>query len=98
VGDPLNEQGEIMPALRQVVEAAGPYLDGLPKRLVYDRAAEPMLEELGGPLPERGSGTEAAVEKLLRIGTATATACSAPGCTSTPPSACSPPSLPARPT
>jgi hypothetical protein len=57
VGDPLNEQGEIPPALRQVVEAAGPYLDGLPKRLVYDRAAEPLLEELGGPLPERGSGT-----------------------------------------
>ena len=72
MGDPLNEQGEIMAALRQVVEAAEPYLDGLPKRLVYDRTAEPMLEELGGPLPEQGSGTQAAVEDLLRIGTATA--------------------------
>src|SRR5688572_27116333 len=67
-----------MPALRQVVEAAGPYLDGLPKRLVYDRAAEPMLEELGGPLPEQGSRTQAAVEELLRIGTATATASAGP--------------------
>ena len=78
MGDPLNEQGEILAALRQVVEAAGPYLDGLPTRLVYDRAAEPMLEELGGPLPEQGSGTQAAVEELLRIGTATATASAGP--------------------
>ena len=78
MGDPLNEQGEILAALRQVVEAAGPYMDGLPQRLVYDRAAEPMLEELGGPLPERGWGTQTAVEELLRIGTATATASSGP--------------------
>ena len=55
MGDPLNEQGETLAALRQVVEAAGPYLDGLPKRLVYDRAAEPMLAELGRPLPEQGA-------------------------------------------
>ncbi|HET9560529.1 MAG TPA: aspartate aminotransferase family protein, partial [Propionibacteriaceae bacterium] len=78
MGDPLNEQGETLAALRQVVDAAGPYLDGLPTRLVYDRAAEPMLEELGGPLPEQGSGTQAAVEELLRIGTATATASAGP--------------------
>jgi glutamate/tyrosine decarboxylase-like PLP-dependent enzyme len=78
VGDPLDEQGEILAALRQVVEAAGPYLAGLPTRLVYDRAAEPMLEELGGPLPEQGSGTQAAVGELLRIGTATATASAGP--------------------
>jgi glutamate/tyrosine decarboxylase-like PLP-dependent enzyme len=74
VGDPLVEQREALAALTQVVEAAGPYLDGLPKRLVYDRAAEPMLGELGGPLPEEGAGTQAAVERLLRVGTATASA------------------------
>ena len=78
MGDPLNEQAETLPALRLVVEAAGPYLDGLPERLVYDRAAEPMLAELGGPLPDQGTGTLAAVETLLRVGTATATASAGP--------------------
>jgi glutamate/tyrosine decarboxylase-like PLP-dependent enzyme len=78
VGDPLNEQAETLAALRQVLDAAGPYLDGLPKRLVYDRTAEPLLGELGGPLPEDGAGTRAAVERLLRVGTATATASAGP--------------------
>jgi hypothetical protein len=78
VGDPLNEQAEILAALRQVVDAAGPYMDRLPERLVYDRTAEPLLGELGGPLPEQGSGTRAAVETLLRVGTATATASAGP--------------------
>ena len=61
-----------------MIEAAGPYLDRLPERLVYDREAEPLLGELGGPLPEEGSGTQAAVEALLRVGTATATASAGP--------------------
>src|SRR5439155_626247 len=65
-------------ALHQVIDAAGPYLAGLPERLVYDRAAEPLLGELDGPLPERGVGTGATVETLLRVGTATATASSGP--------------------
>jgi glutamate/tyrosine decarboxylase-like PLP-dependent enzyme len=78
VGDPLNEQAETLAALRQVVDAAGPYLEELPERLVYDRAAEPLLGELGGPLPEEGAGTKAAVETLLRVGTATATASAGP--------------------
>jgi glutamate/tyrosine decarboxylase-like PLP-dependent enzyme len=78
MGDPLNEQAETLAALRQVVDAAGPYIDKLPQRLVYDRAAEPLLGELGGPLPEQGSGTAAAVEALLRVGTATATASAGP--------------------
>jgi hypothetical protein len=34
VGDPLGEQAETMAALRQVVEAAGPFLEQLPERLV----------------------------------------------------------------
>jgi glutamate/tyrosine decarboxylase-like PLP-dependent enzyme len=78
VGDPLKEQGEALAALRQVMEAAGPWLEGLPERLVYDRGAEPLLGELGGPLPEEGAGTGAAVERLLRVGTATATASAGP--------------------
>ena len=78
MGDPLNEQAETLAALRLVVEAAGPYLEELPERLVYDRAAEPLLGELGGPLPDQGLGTGAAVERLVRIGTATATASAGP--------------------
>jgi glutamate/tyrosine decarboxylase-like PLP-dependent enzyme len=50
----------------------------LPQRLVYDRKTEPLLDELGGPLPEQGVGTQAAVETLLRIGTAIATASAGP--------------------
>ena len=78
MGDPLKEQDETLAALRQVVAAAGPYLEGLPERLVYDRAAEPLLGELGGALPEEGTGTQGAVETLLRVGTATATASAGP--------------------
>jgi glutamate/tyrosine decarboxylase-like PLP-dependent enzyme len=78
MGDPLHEQGEAAGALRQVYDAALPYLESLPERLVYDRAAEPLLRELAGPLPEHGTGTAAAIERLLRVGTATATASAGP--------------------
>jgi len=78
VGDPLYEQAETMAALSQVIDAAGPYLDRLPARLVYDRTAEPLLGELDGPLPEQGFGTRTAVQTLLRVGTATATASAGP--------------------
>jgi glutamate/tyrosine decarboxylase-like PLP-dependent enzyme len=78
VSDPLNEQAETLAALTMVYEAAGPYLEGLPDRLVYDRSAEPLLGDLGGPLPEKGLGTRNAVETLLRVGTATATASAGP--------------------
>ena len=66
MGDPLDERAETLAALRQVFDAAGPYLDGLGERLVYDRAAEPLLADLRGPLPEQGTGTRSAVETLLR--------------------------------
>jgi len=78
MSDPLKELAQTGAALRMVYEAAGPYLDGLPERLVYDRAAEPLLAELGGPLPDAGLGTHSAVETLLRVGTATATASAGP--------------------
>ncbi|WP_238016731.1 pyridoxal-dependent decarboxylase [Dactylosporangium sp. AC04546] len=78
MADPLHERDEALPALRQVYDAAGPYLDGLAERLVHDRVAEPLLDRLGGPLPETGRGTAAAVEELLRVGTATATASAGP--------------------
>src|SRR5258706_7042319 len=78
VGDPLTELTETLAALERVVAAAGPYLDSLPTRLVFDHNAEPMLGELGGRLPEQGMGTQAAVDTLVRIGTATATASAGP--------------------
>jgi glutamate/tyrosine decarboxylase-like PLP-dependent enzyme len=78
VGDPLDERAETMAALGLVFDAAGPYLDGLSGRLVYDRTAEPLLGELAGPLPDQGWGTRAAVQTLLRVGTATATASAGP--------------------
>ncbi len=78
MGDPLAEQGEVFEALQQVVVAANDYLRSLPDRLVYDPAQESLLRDLGGPLPEEGMRTKAAVEKLLRVGTATATASAGP--------------------
>jgi glutamate/tyrosine decarboxylase-like PLP-dependent enzyme len=78
MADPLDEVAETVPALRQVLDAAGPYLDSLPTRPVYDRAAEPMLAEIGDPLPEHGVGTAQAIQTLLRVGTATATASAGP--------------------
>jgi glutamate/tyrosine decarboxylase-like PLP-dependent enzyme len=78
MADPLDEIGETIPALRQVLEASGPYLDSLSTRPVYDRAAESLLAEVRGPLPDQGTGTKVAVETLLRVGTATATASAGP--------------------
>jgi glutamate/tyrosine decarboxylase-like PLP-dependent enzyme len=78
MGHPLDELNETEPALRQVVDAAGPYLASLATRLVYDRSAAPLLAEVSGPLPTTGLGTKAAVETLLRVGTATATASAGP--------------------
>jgi glutamate/tyrosine decarboxylase-like PLP-dependent enzyme len=78
MADPLNERDETLPALRQVMDAAGPFLESLPHRLVYDTAGEPRLAELRGPLPEEGLGTGEAVRRLLDVGTATATASAGP--------------------
>src|SRR5262245_24659249 len=78
MADPLDEVDEAGPALRPVLDAGLPYLDSLSTRPVYDTAAEPLLDRLRGPLPERGTGTSAAVETLLQVGTATATASAGP--------------------
>jgi glutamate/tyrosine decarboxylase-like PLP-dependent enzyme len=78
VADPLTEKDQALAALEQVLAAAGPYLDTLDDRLVFDRTAEPLLRELAGPLLEHGLGTQAAMQTLLRVGTATATASAGP--------------------
>ena len=78
MADPLLERAAATDALALVCAAAGPYLDSLADRPVFDPAATVLLEELGGPLPEQGSGTVAAVGRLLRIGAAAGTASSGP--------------------
>lgn len=78
MSDPLTERDAAGPALRRVFEAAGPYLDSLADRPVFDQGARPLLAELGGPLPDKGEGTGQAVERLLRVGTAAATASAGP--------------------
>jgi glutamate/tyrosine decarboxylase-like PLP-dependent enzyme len=78
MADPLLDRSTAAAALAQVTAAAGPYLDSLAERPVHDASAAELLAGLGGPLPEEGAGTAAAVERLLGIGTATATASAGP--------------------
>jgi glutamate/tyrosine decarboxylase-like PLP-dependent enzyme len=78
VADPLADLAVAADALNRVNAAAGPYLDTLAERKVFDAGEAHLLIRLGGPLPEHGQGTTITVEKLLDIGTATATASSGP--------------------
>jgi glutamate/tyrosine decarboxylase-like PLP-dependent enzyme len=78
MGDPLLDRDLAAPALAQVTAAAEAYLAALDTRPVLDPSAGKLLADLGGPLPEDGTGTVEAVERLLRVGTAAATASSGP--------------------
>jgi glutamate/tyrosine decarboxylase-like PLP-dependent enzyme len=78
VADPWNERTAAAGALHAVTAAAGPYLDSLADRKVFDAAAMDLLAGLGGPLPEHGLGTGPAVDRLLTIGTAAGTALAGP--------------------
>ncbi|MEH1011661.1 pyridoxal-dependent decarboxylase [Micromonospora sp. CPCC 206060] len=75
--DPLRDDATV-DVLRQVYEAAGPYLESLADRPVHDPAARHLLAELavpaaGDPMPGQGDGAAAALRRLLRVGTAAAT-------------------------
>jgi glutamate/tyrosine decarboxylase-like PLP-dependent enzyme len=78
VTDPLADLATAGDALDRVAAAAGPYLASLAERKVFDSAAAHRLSELAGPLPEEGLGTLATIDRLLDVGTATATASSGP--------------------
>jgi glutamate/tyrosine decarboxylase-like PLP-dependent enzyme len=78
VADPFADLAGAADALARVTAAAGPYLDSLADRKVFDAGATHLLTQLGGPLPEQGIGTTAAVDRLLDVGTATGTASSGP--------------------
>ncbi|WP_433324878.1 pyridoxal phosphate-dependent decarboxylase family protein [Spirillospora sp. CA-294931] len=73
MSDPLFERDTADAALDLVVRAAGPYLASLPDRLVHDGEQDALIDELDLPLPERGDGTLAGVERLLRVGTRAST-------------------------
>ena len=76
--DPLLERDLAPEALELVAKAAGSYLRELDERPVRDPAALARLDELAGPLPERGLGTLDTVDRLIQTGTATATHSSGP--------------------
>jgi glutamate/tyrosine decarboxylase-like PLP-dependent enzyme len=78
VTDPLHERDLAVEALELVAKVAGPYLRDLDERPVLDPAALARLDELDGPLPERGLGTLDTVDRLIQTGTATATHSSGP--------------------
>jgi glutamate/tyrosine decarboxylase-like PLP-dependent enzyme len=78
VADPYADLDVAADALRRVTAAAGPYLDSLADRKVFDAGAAILLAELGGPLPEQGVGTAAAVDSLLEVGIAAGTVSSGP--------------------
>ncbi|MEV6554153.1 pyridoxal-dependent decarboxylase [Nocardia sp. NPDC051756] len=78
MGDPLKEQDLAAQALALVNQAAGPYLESLPERLVREATNDPLIDELGGPLPEQGGGALAAIEELLAVGTQAAVHSSGP--------------------
>ena len=78
MADPELDRAAAADALARVHAAAGPYLDSLADRPVFDPAATKLLAVLGGPLPEGGVGTAAAVELLLRVGAAAGTVSSGP--------------------
>ncbi|TYB44725.1 pyridoxal phosphate-dependent decarboxylase family protein [Actinomadura chibensis] len=80
MSDPLDERDVAGDPLALVAGAAEPYLGGLAERPVHDPARDALLDELDGPLPAEGDGSVAAVERLLRVGTAAATHSSGPRC------------------
>lgn len=76
--DPLGDRELATEAFDLVAGAVKPYLDTLPDALVHDTRAESLLAELDGTLPDTGDGTLAAVDRLVRVGTGSATRSSGP--------------------
>ena len=73
--DPLRDD---FAALGAVFEAAGPYLESLASRPVFDAAGAARVADLRGELPAAGEGAASVVDRLLSVGTAAATHSSGP--------------------
>jgi len=76
--DPFFDATKALDPLAAVFAAAGSFLDQLDDLPVLDPTALPMLDELDGALPDGGLGASAAVDQLIRVGTAAATQSSGP--------------------
>jgi glutamate/tyrosine decarboxylase-like PLP-dependent enzyme len=66
--DPLAVPDESLAALERVAAEAQGYLAELPTAPVRSPGSDEAAERFGGPLPEEGAGTLAAIEELLRDG------------------------------
>jgi len=78
VADPLRHLADVEPALTLVFEEARRYLSALDQAPVRPAGADEAARALGGPLPEDGDGTLAALAALVRPGLAAATRSSGP--------------------
>jgi glutamate/tyrosine decarboxylase-like PLP-dependent enzyme len=76
--DPLADSTAAIEPLAAVFAAAAPYLNSLDDLPAVDPAAQLLLGQLDGPFPEVGFGAGAAIDRLIRVGTATATHSSGP--------------------
>src|SRR5205823_14244455 len=65
--DPLAAD-ESLAALERVAAEAHEYLTTLPEQAVRSAASEEAAARFGGPLPDEGAGSAAAIEELLRDG------------------------------
>jgi hypothetical protein len=70
---PLADVDTALQPLAAVLDAAKRDLDVLDDAPALDPAALPLLDELDGPLPATGPGAGPVIERLIRVGTVTAT-------------------------
>jgi glutamate/tyrosine decarboxylase-like PLP-dependent enzyme len=68
VSDPLELAADSLPALERVAREADVYLASLPTAPVRLARSDEAAEAFGGPLPEEGLGTLAAIEQLIEDG------------------------------
>jgi glutamate/tyrosine decarboxylase-like PLP-dependent enzyme len=74
VTDPLQERERLSSLLEQVAEAAQEYLAGIDQRPAGGGPSrDDAALRFGGPLPEQGDGSVAAIARLLRDGVEAAT-------------------------
>lgn len=76
----VPDRAEFEPALELVTRAARSYLEGLDRRPVRTAEAGPLARSFRAPLPEDGSGAEAALRDLIERGEEALAHTSGPRC------------------